>query len=55
MFEKEDDDDAIILLACYKFFLQCFMILIGSNAGKAQQNISSTTHFILCCTFQMCI
>ena len=38
-----------------KVFLQCFMILIGSNAGNAQQHISSTTHFILCCTLQMCI
>ena len=38
-----------------EIFLQCFMILIGSNAGNAQQHISSTTHFILCCTLQMCI
>ena len=54
MFQKEDHDDAIILLARYKIFFQCFMILIGSNGGNAQ-HISSTTHFILCCSFQMCI
>ena len=38
-----------------KSFLQTFMIVTRSNGGNAQQGISSTTHFILGCTFQMCI